>query len=162
MGTHSDTLAKLAMARLARVDPIPYDPRTGREYDIVRVRIDSSTLNQPIANGNLVCNEQEEPEDPKSPYSTPLVYEIYENQLKGVVAMVETATEEDMARVNEDLDHHTREATGQGVDGKGAKNTRGCYPSFPASFRHVMRRDMLPFRSVEVIAQPKAKRAATG
>lgn len=153
MGKHSDLLAKLAMAKLARVDPVPYDPHTGEEYEIVRLMIDSHTLNQPIANGNLVCNDEETGE--------PRVYEVYENQVAGVEAMVETATKREMDQVQRDLDWHTTSAT-VGVDGDDPKNERGCYPSFPASFRHVMHRDMLPFRSVKVIPQPEAKVAANG
>ena len=58
--THTDTLAKLAMAKLARTDPVPYNPRTGEEYELIRVLIDSTTPNQVLPNGTLVCHDQSE------------------------------------------------------------------------------------------------------
>ena len=164
--THTDTLAKLAMAKLARTDPVPYNPRTGEEYELIRVLIDSTTLNQVIPNGNLVCNDREEGPGGKvakdAPYSEPRVYEIFENQLAAVEALVETATKEQVRAVKLDLDHHTAECKGE-LPGEGkAKNSRPYWPSYPASFRHIMHRDPLPFRSVAVVQPAKAKRAANG
>jgi hypothetical protein len=147
----STTIEKLALARMARVDPVPYDKRTGEEYALIRVVIDSTTINQPIPNGNLVCNDEETGEAQ--------VYEIYSNQLDAVESLVETATEAEMSLVSADLDYHTSECSGTLPNGNAAENSRPYFPAFAASFRHIMRRDMLPFRSVEVLAKPKARAA---
>lgn len=154
------TLEKLALSKLARKDPPPFNMQTGEEYRMIRVEIDSTTINQPIPD-NLVCNEQAPGPDGRiakdAPYSIPQIYQIYENHLPAVMALLEDASEEDLARVAADLDHHTRECAGTLGDGNEPKNNRHYFPSYPASFVHVMHREMKPFRSVKVMPQPKAR-----
>lgn len=139
----SDTLAKLAMAKMARVDPVPYNLRTGEEYGIVRVEIDSITHNQVIPRGLVERGKH--------------VYEIYSNHLSEVEALVETASEEELSRVGDDFALHKAECGGK--DGEKPINRRAYMPSLAASFRTIMHRDMLPFRSLEVLPAPKARTA---
>ena len=160
------SLQKLAFARMGRVDPPPYDRRTGEEYAIIRVLIDSATINQAIPNGNLVCNEQAPGDDGKiarnAPYTIPQVYEIYANQLDAVEALVETASDAELAAVARDLEYHTAECEGTLPGNDKPKNSRPYWPSYASSFRAIMHRDPMPFRSVEVLKPKTTKRAANG
>jgi len=145
MGTQTDTLARLAMARMARVDAVPYDPRTGEEYALVRVEIDSRCNGQAIPGGLVPAGQS--------------VHEIYENQLAGVEALVEPVTEAELASVAADYEHHCRECAGELGE---PENKRTYLPSFEASFRRLMHRDILPFRSVSVLPARKRKAASGG
>ena len=147
MGTHGETMARLALAKLSKTDPAPYDRRTGIEYDLIRVEIVSTTHNQVIPNGQLVALGTD-------------AYEIYANQLEEVEALVETATDAELAQVTRDYERHLRECAGE--DGDEPRNTRPYFPSFQASFRQVLGRDQKPFTSLEVLTAPKAKKTATG
>lgn len=137
----SEVLARLAMAKMARVDPVPYDPRTGKEYKLLRVAIDSRCAGQSIPNGNFV-------EFGKG------VYEVYENQLATVEALVEMASDAEMEFVQRDYEYHVAECKGE--LGKGSKpcNSRQYMPSFPASFLTVQKRELMPFISLEVLPGP--------
>ncbi|MFQ5427185.1 MAG: hypothetical protein ACE5EV_08895 [Gaiellales bacterium] len=146
MANQTDTLARLAMARMARVDPVPYDPRTGQEFKVVRVEIDSRTDGQAIP-GHLVAAGKG-------------VYELYENQVESVESLCEMATQAELDAVQRDLEHHKAECLGQ--IGDKPENKRNYLPSFEASFRRLMHRDILPFRSVELLATPKQRKATSG
>ena len=144
MGTQ-ETLARLAMAKMARVDPVPYDPRTGQEYELLRVEIESTTENQAIPNGQIV----------KAGIGP---YEIYANQLAAVEALVERATDDERQRVQDDYERHCAECRGEHGD---ARNERTYEPSYQASFRRLMHRDPLPFARVEVLHAPVRRKAAS-
>lgn len=138
-----DALQKLALARMARVDPPPFDVRTGEPYGVIRVAVTSHTDGQVIPGGHRAMSGEG-------------VFEIYESQLGDLEALVDPASASDLDRVRADYEHHVSEC-------ESGRNERPYLPSIPASYRRLFHRDMLPFSMVEVLPAPKrAKRAAAG
>ena len=140
----ADILNRRFLAKQLREDPPPLNSDTGEEYSQVQVRVNCSTAQQVMF--GQIFNQGEH------------TYTVYENQVEGLRAMVEPASVEQIAAVEADVIWHTEEIEAQKLKPQ-PKNPRGFVPSFAASFRHLMHRDQLPFRSVDT---PKNRKRATG
>lgn len=128
----SPDLNQLAAAKMLRKDVPLNEPR-------VKVR-GESTSNGVIVREHVIDQGEFE-------------IEVYESDVAKLEALVETASADDLRRVQAELEYATEEA--QKPEGG---NPRPYLPSFAAAFREVMKRDMRPLRFVERVAPEKASK----
>lgn len=113
-------LTQNALMRQARLDPIPMNPVTGEPAKPIRVAIEVIPTMQIVADQLVPQGEH--------------VIDIFETQLPSVMAMVETATEEQLGAVRLFEQNHRADIEAN------RENTEAFDPSFEASFQRVMRR----------------------
>jgi hypothetical protein len=172
--------SRTAIAKLTRTDPPRIDKRTGREIRRVRVKVRVRPTQQVLPGGQLALGDEdnyfEMYEDEaalicdgvKNPRAKP--GERDERKLYLVEPMLETATDEQLARVDDELDARERqfmataekkaEAISDDIEReKFLREERAKSPnSFEAAFLHVMHREMRPVLELEVlsdIAEPE-------
>jgi hypothetical protein len=154
-----------AYARLAGIDPPKFDPVTGAEEGKVRLRIRCRPTSQVLPGGVIVHRESGIGEDgkPADLEDRPgfNFAEVYESDAVLIEALVETATDEELARVEGEYERRCRAwAKANGGD---EANMETCPHSREEAFAWVMGRGMLPLLSAERLGdngRKGSKRAA--
>ena len=136
-----DSLQAQAYATQARQDVPQMDPRTGKIHPTVAVAVELNV------NGLVACSQYipRDVNEDGTPTGEPTLILVQENRVPELLALVEDAPPERMQLAQEDLEDH--EANREDHD----QHRRHWKPSFEASFRQVMKRDMRPLKSVKVL-----------
>lgn len=157
-------LQQAAYARLAGIDPPKLNPVTGEEEGKVRLRIRCRPTSQVLPGGVIVHRESGIGEDgsPAALDGKPgfNFVEVYASDAASIEALVETAKEEELARVEAEYERRCR-AWAKANGGEEA-DMETCPHSREEAFAWVMDRDMRPLLSAERLdgGRKGSKRAA--
>lgn len=162
-----DALTQTAYARLAGIDPPRIDPMTGEEEAKVHLRIKCRPRSQVLPGGAIVHRESGV-DDHGKPATTPDGHPlegarynfatVYETDAQAIEKLVETATEEELTRVEAEYDRRCR-AWAKANGGEEA-DMEACPHSREEAFAWVMGRGVLPLIEVVRIGGRKGPKKA--
>lgn len=108
----------------------------------IRIRVKSRTHGQVVSGTYVDFGEK--------------TYVIYRAHLGDFEKLIETAPQSDRDFAQRQFEADLRDANGAKAKTEGAEYRKPYDPSYPAAFRSLFRRDLLPFDAVEVVETIKS------